>query len=153
MSGPNFSKEPDDGSTQPPNPYSSPAPDAGTSTPPPYEGVPPQGAPYQSQYPPNQYTPGGPGSPYAAPQSTNAMALGSLISSIAGWTVVPFIGWIVGVVLGHIARNQLRQSNEQGAGLALAGLITGYVGLALSALAVVLLIILFAVVGVSYNEW
>ncbi|MEP7764700.1 DUF4190 domain-containing protein [Sanguibacter sp. 25GB23B1] len=148
MSGPNLSKEPGDGSAQPSNPYSSPAPDAGPPGPPPYESA-PQGAPYQNQYAAS----GSSGYPYTAPASTNAMALGSLIASIAGWTVVPFVGWIVGVVLGHIARSQLRQSNEQGAGLALAGLITGYVGLALSAIAVVFVIVVFVFVGVSYESW
>lgn len=148
MSGPNLSKEPGDGSAQPSNPYSSPAPDAGSSVPPPYESAPPQGVPYQNQYAPS----GSAGYPYSAPASTNAMALGSLIASIAGWTVVPFVGWIVGVVLGHIARSQLRQSNEQGAGLALAGLITGYVGLALTAVGVVFVIIVFVILGAN-GSW
>src|SRR5690606_37048470 len=104
VSGPNLSKEPGDGSAQPSNPYRPPAPDAGPSAPPAYESAPPQGAPYQ-----NQSAPGGSaGDPYSTPASTNAMALGSLIASIAGWTIVPFVGWIGGVVLGHIARSQLR---------------------------------------------
>ncbi|PFG34365.1 DUF4190 domain-containing protein [Sanguibacter antarcticus] len=148
MSSPNFSKEPGDGAA-PSNPYSTPAADAGTPGPSSYESAPPQGAPYQQQYPSN-----GPGGyPYGAPTATNPMALGSLIASIAGWTVVPVVGWIVGVILGHIARRQLRENTAQGAGLALAGLITGYVGLALLVLAFVLLFVFVAVVGVSYESW
>ena len=163
MSGPNLSKDPGDGSGQPPTPQDPYAPDAGTQSPPPYDAAPPPGAPYAgSSYQSTpyagapyqgQYAGGGPGTAYAAPPATNAMALGSLIASVAGWTLVPFVGWIVGVVLGHIARSQLRQSNEQGAGLALAGLITGYVGLALSVLAVIAFVILAIAFGASSESW
>lgn len=71
------------------------------------------------------------GAPYAGIQPTNPMAIASLVAAIAGWTVVPVIGWVVAVVLGHIARSQMRTSNQQGAGFALAGLVIGYVSLAL----------------------
>jgi len=42
----------------------------------------------------------------------------------------------VAVVTGHIARRQIRRTGEQGAGFALAGLILGYIGLALMALGI-----------------
>jgi hypothetical protein len=58
--------------------------------------------------------------------------------------VVPFIGAIVAVITGHMARRQIRQTGEEGNGLALAGLILGYVHLALFALAIVFVLI-FAV--------
>jgi uncharacterized membrane protein len=41
--------------------------------------------------------------------------------------VFAFVFSPVGIVLGHIARRQLRTSGEQGAGLATAGLILSYV--------------------------
>lgn len=162
MSGPNLSKDPGDVSGQPSAADGAYAPDA--SGPSAYDPAPPAGAPYSGSsyqgapyagapYQGQSYAGGGPGAGYAPPPATNAMALGSLIASIAGWTVVPVVGWIVGVVLGHIARGQLRQSNEQGAGLALAGLITGYVGLALAALGFVLLIVVFVVIGASAPNW
>jgi hypothetical protein len=53
----------------------------------------------------------------------------------------------VGIVLGHIARRQIRESGEEGAGLATAGLIVGYVFTGLGLLVVafyVVLAIIFA---------
>lgn len=50
---------------------------------------------------------------------TNVFAVLALVLSF-------FIG-ILGIVFGHIARAQIRRTGEGGAGLALAGLIIGYV--------------------------
>ena len=44
-------------------------------------------------------------------------------------------------MLGHIARKQVRERGEQGAGPALAGLILGYVGLALTVIVVIIIVI------------
>lgn len=45
---------------------------------------------------------------------------------------------IVAVICGHVALAQIRRTGEQGRGIALAGLIIGYVGLAASAILVVI---------------
>jgi len=45
-------------------------------------------------------------------------------------------------VLGHIARKQIRQTGEQGDGMALAGMILGYIGLALTVLFVIIIVII-----------
>jgi len=76
---------------------------------------------------------------------TNTMALVSLISGVVGWFAVPFIGSIVAVVTGHMARSQIRQSggSEDGDGLAIAGLVLGYVGLALAVIGIVLVVLFF----------
>lgn len=91
----------------------------------------PYAQPYQSQT-----------HPYGAPQTmdpyagaypstvaysppTNTMAILSLVFSLAG-LVTSGVTCIVGVILGHVARNQIKRTGEQGDGLALAGLITGY---------------------------
>jgi hypothetical protein len=50
----------------------------------------------------------------------------------------------VAIVTGHIARSQIRRTNEEGSGMALAGLILGYVGVALGVLALGGLIVFFA---------
>ena len=57
------------------------------------------------------------------------MAIASLVCGILGFMLcIPSIG---AVVCGHIARAQIRQDSTQGGeGLALAGLITGYIVLA-----------------------
>ena len=77
----------------------------------------------QQPYPqPQQYAPG-PG--YAPAGPTSGMAIASLVVSLLG------IG-IVGVILGHLALNEINKSNGymQGRGLAIAGLIIGYLQIA-----------------------
>ena len=64
--------------------------------------------------PPPQPPPAPPasgGSGYYAPASstTNGLAVASLVSSIAGF-VICGVGFIIGVVLGYIAKNQIDQS-------------------------------------------
>jgi len=78
-------------------------------------------------------------------QKTNTMALVSLISGVVGWFAVPFIGSVVAVVTGHMARSQIRQSGgrEDGDGLAIAGLVLGYVGLVMALIGIVLVVLFF----------
>jgi hypothetical protein len=71
---------------------------------------------------------------YAAP--TNTMAILAL--------VLAFVFAPAGLILGIIARKQIRQTGEEGGGLALAGIIVGGIATALFAL-----MILFFVVAVS----
>jgi len=75
----------------------------------------------------NYYQPGnaGPGTypPAQQPNKTNVLAIISLVSSF-------FIS-IVGIVLGHIALSQIKRTGEGGRGLAIAGLVIGYIGLVL----------------------
>ncbi len=109
--------------------------DTGGWTPPPAPGAPvtPQ-APPQSSSP----SPGAPGwgaPPYTPPARTNALAIISLVAGCAQFFFC-FVSSIVAVVTGHIARRQVKRTGEQGAGFALAGLILGYVGLALTVLAI-----------------
>jgi hypothetical protein len=80
---------------------------------------------------------------------TNVLAIVSLVAGIAGLTVIPFLSSIVAVVTGHMARKEVRRSGEQGDGLALAGLITGYIGIGFGLLVAILLIAFFGVVIAS----
>ncbi len=85
-------------------------------------------------------------------------ALGALtfgVGSILSVCLIPVqclipIAWIVGVVTGHMALGQIRDSGgvEGGRGMAIAGLISGYLGLGIICLLLVLLIIL-VVTGAS----
>ena len=61
---------------------------------------------------------------------TNSLAVVSLVSAILSWILCPFVGAVVAVITGHIARNQIRRTGEAGDGVALAGLIIGYLHLA-----------------------
>ena len=46
-----------------------------------------------------------------------------------GIFIIPLIGSVAGVITGHMSLGQIKRTGEQGRGLALAGTITGYVGL------------------------
>lgn len=63
------------------------------------------------------------------PPKTSALAITSLICGILGLLLVPFA--LVAIVCGHIARSNIKNSGGTigGAGVALGGLITGYLGL------------------------
>lgn len=67
---------------------------------------------------------------------TNGLAVASLACGVFGW--VFFIGGILAVVMGVVARRQIRESPEPqgGAGLALAGIILGIVTAAISAMTI-----------------
>jgi hypothetical protein len=62
---------------------------------------------------------------------TNGLAIAALILAISSFVALPLVGSIAGVVCGHIARGQIRRSREpvRGDGLALAGLVVGWVGI------------------------
>jgi hypothetical protein len=79
----------------------------------------------QPAYPPYQ----GPYSPYPPAPPTNGLAIAALVCGVGGFVVG--LSFIPAIICGHLARRQIRQTGEQGAGLALAGLILGYVGIAL----------------------
>lgn len=69
--------------------------------------------------------------PTYRPTSTTAVV--SLISGLLGWTLLPLLGSVVAIITGHIARSEIRRNPEslQGDGLAVAGLILGYAGIAI----------------------
>jgi hypothetical protein len=96
---------------------------------PPYPPGPPQfGGPPAGHGPPSY-----PGGYYPTPDyqggygpsqpGTNRLAIASLISSFTGLFCV--IGSIVALVLGIIALNQIKQTRQQGYGLAVAGIVIG----------------------------
>jgi hypothetical protein len=64
---------------------------------------------------------------------TSTMAIISLIGGIAGWTVLPFLGALAGIIFGHIAKSEIKKSAGMvtGNGMATAGLILGYLSIAL----------------------
>lgn len=66
-------------------------------------------------------------------QKTNSMAIAALVASLT----VSFLG----IVFGHIALSQIRRTGEEGRGLAIAGLIIGYIATAISAILLILLLV------------
>ncbi len=75
---------------------------------------------------------------------TNTLAIISLIASIAGIVILWGIGSIAGMICGHISISQIKKTGEQGRGMALAGLIIGYVGIALAIIGVIIVVALSA---------
>ncbi|GAA0992606.1 DUF4190 domain-containing protein [Subtercola frigoramans] len=74
-----------------------------------------------------------PESPQPAAQF-NVLAIVSFVSS--------FIASLAGVITGHIALSQIRKTGERGHGLALAGVIIGYVRIVIDLAAVIVLVVI-----------
>ncbi|MDI1460048.1 DUF4190 domain-containing protein [Catellatospora sp. KI3] len=115
-----------------PDPYSAPpAPSSGSpyaapSSGSPYQQPPVSGQPYGQPYgqqPYQQPVGAQPGYPVARPQNT--MALVAMILAIAG-LLIPITAPI-GAILGHMAIKQVRQTGEEGEGMAKAGIIVGWI--------------------------
>ena len=81
---------------------------------------------------------------YMMPRRTNGLAVASLCCGV-GQIFFWFVAAIPAVVLGHMARRQIRRTGEDGAGLALAGLILGWIGIVLTVLFVAGAVALVAV--------
>ena len=77
---------------------------------------------------------------------TSGTAVASLVFGVLTWVMLPFIGAVLAVVLGHVARGEIRPAapgSVQGDGMALAGLVLGYTHLAL----VLLFLAVVAMIG------
>ncbi|WP_374603727.1 DUF4190 domain-containing protein [Arenimonas sp.] len=89
------------------------------------------------------------------PRQTSALAITSLVCGLLGWTFLPLLGSLVAIITGHMARSEIRQSNGQleGDGLAIAGLVLGWITIALAVAAVLAIVLFFgglaAVLGLS----
>ncbi|MFT3806547.1 DUF4190 domain-containing protein [Arenimonas sp.] len=103
-----------------------------------------------------------PPAPYNAPagKPTSTMAIVSLVSGILGWTLAPWLGSIIAIITGHMARSEIRRSNGaiEGDGLAITGLVLGWASILITILVVVAMILFFgglavllAAVGLSGN--
>lgn len=93
-----------------------------------YPGAQPAGYPGFQTFPGHQVQP-----------KSNGLAVGALVAGIIGMTVIPLLSSIVAIILGHLSRAQIRRTGEGGAGLALAGLVIGYVGLLATVMGILLL--------------
>ena len=80
--------------------------------------------------------------PPAAPPArrrTSALAIAALACGIAGLTVFPLLTSFPAVVLGLMARNELRRDPAlDGDGMATAGLVLGWIGVVLALLGLLL---------------
>jgi hypothetical protein len=91
--------------------------------------------------------------PAAAAGRTNSLAIVSLVAGIGSFFahIVPGIGGftvaLVAVITGYMARKQIRETGEQGMGMATAGMVIGIIHLALLGLLVIALIFAIFVLG------
>ena len=74
----------------------------------------------------------------------NSMAVISMVSALAGLLIFPVVGSLVAIITGHVALKQLKTTPGQGEALAFAGLITGYISVALAGLITVIMVGFFA---------
>ncbi|RBY92706.1 hypothetical protein DQ241_01120 [Blastococcus sp. TF02A-30] len=77
-------------------------------------------------YPPGYGQPPYGGYPYAPPRRTNGMAVASMVLGIL-WLY--WIGSILALVFGYVAKQQIRQRGDSGSGMATAGIVLGWVGI------------------------
>ena len=85
---------------------------------------------------------GPPAVPPSQPRKTNALAIASFVLSL-------MCGSILSVVLGHVALSQIRKTNEGGRGLAIAGLVIGYITLVLGIIFLIFLVLGAALMSVG----
>ena len=74
---------------------------------------------------------------------TSSTALASLIFGVLCWLVLPFVGAIAAIMLGHAARSEIRRSPVgvlQGNGMALVGIVLGWGNMVLATLVLVVLL-------------
>ncbi|GCD93916.1 DUF4190 domain-containing protein [Embleya hyalina] len=120
-------------------------------------GYAPYGPPYgQAPYGPSYGQPYDPQAPYGPqpyahgyhqypgygghlPQpGTNGLAIASMILGIV-W--IYWLGSLLAVIFGHIALAQTARTGQEGRGMAIAGVVLGWIGMAVLALVVVVLVV------------
>src|SRR5262245_55245115 len=122
-------------------PASATAPPLPPPPPPPYPPPPaPYGAPPEPYATANPYAP--PQNPYGAPYGapnpyaqpgTNGYAIAALILGLVGW-IPCAIGSVLAVIFGLVARHQIKNpgasGGKSGDGIAIAGIVLGFLGVA-----------------------
>jgi type IV pilus assembly protein PilA len=104
-------------------------------------------APAPGRVAPAQWQPAPPARPYPGHQETEGKAVGSLILGILAMFPFGFLTGIPAIILGHLSRKSIRESlgRLRGEGMALAGLIMGYISIAF--IPVVLIMAAIAIPG------
>ncbi len=106
---------------------------------------------FSSQWtpPPPQY-----GYGYPVVRPTNGLAIAGMVCAIIAlpaacftWGVGGIVLGVLGAIFGHVARRKIRQRDEQGGGMALTGVILGWISVALS-----IVFLVFMILFVIYGE-
>ncbi|MEV0683739.1 DUF4190 domain-containing protein [Nocardia sp. NPDC050378] len=88
---------------------------------------------------------------YPQPQGTNGLAIGALVSSLIGLCSCG-VGSIVGIILGVMAINQIKERGGEGKGMAQAGIWIGAISLVLWLLYIVFVVVLGVVGGMDSSS-
>lgn len=88
---------------------------------------------------------------YYPPATTSGMAVASLVMGILSFTFFPILPAILAVIFGHSALSTIRSSQGRitGDGLAIAGLVLGYIWVGLMALGLVVLVIILIAAAIA----
>ena len=133
------------GANMPDTALSCPRCGSAVSSAPPPPPVAPAAAPAPGRVAPAQWQAAPPAGPYVGPQETDGKAVGSLILGILAMFPFGLLTGIPAIILGHLSRKSIGESlgRLRGDGMALAGLIMGYISIA--AIPVVLIIAAIAI--------
>jgi hypothetical protein len=88
--------------------------------------------------------------PYRQARGTNGLAVASLACGVGQFLVGP-LATIPAIVLGHMARHQIKRTGEEGAGMALAGLLMGWAAVALAVFIVLVAAVTFGVAAPHFG--
>ena len=81
---------------------------------------------------------------YMPAAKTNGMAIAALVCSLV---FAP-----LGIVFGHIALSQIKRTGEDGRGLAIAGLVVGYIFTAILVVYLIFVVIFLGALGSALND-
>ena len=77
-------------------------------------------------------------------RQNSTLAVISLVAGILGWTLLPFLGSLVAIVTGHMARKEIRQNAAlDGDAMAVIGLVLGWVAVIGTILAILAFVLFF----------
>jgi hypothetical protein len=110
---------------------------------PPTVSGPPPGAQYQWPGYPATAPPYG-FAPAARSRATNGMAIASMVLGII-W--IYWVGSVLALVFGYVALRQIRDRDEAGRGMAIAGIVLGWVGVGVAAIVLIIVIVAAATSG------
>jgi uncharacterized membrane protein len=82
----------------------------------------------------------------AGPARTNPLAIASLVCGI-GQPFTGMLSTIPAIVLGHMARREIRRTGEDGTGLATVGLVLGWTGFAVLILACLFIAVIVSAIA------
>ncbi len=114
---------------------------------------------FSAELPPPPAPPAYPAPAAVAPAvPSSGLAIASLVLGIAGLTFLPLLASIAAIILGYMARNDIRQRPGQvsGDGLAVAGIVMGWIAVGITVLAVLgfgASICGFGLCGITSSGW